>query len=123
VAGATIQSSASTLDGSFSTPRPPSSSPHPVYRTVYHTYTMQLTTILLAGVAAVGVSATPSWMPDQVTVKEEYKVPGDNPLYFCSDPADYIVTIDKVDLDPNPPKPYVCRLPVALAVRARSAEE
>jgi hypothetical protein len=50
---------------------------------------MQLTTILLAGVAAVGVSATPSWVPDQVTVKEEYKVPGDNPLYFCSDPADY----------------------------------
>lgn len=66
---------------------------------------MQLTTLLLAGVAAVGVSASPSWMPDQVTVKEEYKVPGDNPLYFCSDPADYIVTIDKVDLDPNPPRP------------------
>jgi hypothetical protein len=71
---------------------------------------MQLTTLLLAGVAAVGVSASPSWVPDQVTVKEEYKVPGDNPLYFCNDPADYILTIDKVDLDPNPPKPYVCNL-------------
>ena len=49
-----------------------------------------------------------SWVPNQVTVKEEYKVPGDNPLYFCADPADYILQIEKVDLDPNPPKPYVC---------------
>ena len=46
-----------------------------------------------------------SWVPNQVTVKEEYKVPGDNPLYFCADPADYILQIEKVDLDPNPPKP------------------
>ncbi|KAJ4361594.1 Phosphatidylglycerol/phosphatidylinositol transfer protein [Ascochyta clinopodiicola] len=70
---------------------------------------MQLTTLLLAGLSAVSVSAVPSmgasWVPNQVTVKEEYKVPGDNPLYFCADPADYILQIEKVDLDPNPPKP------------------
>lgn len=73
---------------------------------------MQLTTLLLAGLSAVSVSAVPSmgasWVPNQVTVKEEFKVPGDNPLYFCADPADYILQIEKVDLDPNPPKPYVC---------------
>lgn len=73
---------------------------------------MQLTTLFLAGLSAVSVSAVPSmgasWVPNQVTVKEEYKVPGDNPLYFCADPADYILQIEKVDLDPNPPKPYVC---------------
>lgn len=72
---------------------------------------MQLTTLLLAGLSAVSVSAVPSmgasWVPNQVTVKQEYKVPGDNPLYFCADPADYILKIEKVDLDPNPPKPYV----------------
>jgi hypothetical protein len=68
---------------------------------------MQLTTLLLAGLSAVSVSASP-WVPGQVTIKEEFKVPGDNPLYFCNDPADYILTIDKVELDPNPPKPYVC---------------
>lgn len=72
---------------------------------------MQLTTLLLAGLGAASVSAVPSmgasWVPNQVTVKEEFKVPGDNPLYFCADPVDYILQIDKVDLDPNPPKPYV----------------
>lgn len=70
---------------------------------------MQLTTLLVAALSAASVSATPSWLGgDQVNIKEEYKVPGDNPLYFCSDPADDILTIEKVDLSPNPPKPYVC---------------
>jgi hypothetical protein len=70
---------------------------------------MQLTTLLLAGLSAVSVSALPSasWVPNQVTVQEEFKVPGDNPLYFCGDPADDILKIEKADLDPNPPKPYV----------------
>jgi hypothetical protein len=64
---------------------------------------MQLTTLFLAGLSAVSVSAVPS-----MGASWEYKVPGDNPLYFCADPADYILQIEKVDLDPNPPKPYVC---------------
>jgi hypothetical protein len=71
---------------------------------------MQLTTVFLAALSATSVSATPSgsWLSgDQVTIKEDYKVPGDNPLYFCGDPADDLVKIEKVDLDPNPPKPYV----------------
>lgn len=69
---------------------------------------MQLTTLVLAGLSAVSVSAVPSWISgEQVTIQEEYKVPGDNPLYFCGDPADDILKIEKVDLDPNPPKPYV----------------
>jgi hypothetical protein len=69
---------------------------------------MQITTLVLAALSAVSVSATPSWMGgDQVTIKEEYKVPGDNPLYFCGDPADDILKIEKADIDPNPPKPYV----------------
>jgi hypothetical protein len=33
----------------------------------------------------------------------EYPVPGDNPLLFCADPDDYLLTISKVDLAPNPP--------------------
>ncbi|KAH7072582.1 ML domain-containing protein [Paraphoma chrysanthemicola] len=67
---------------------------------------MQLTTLLLATLSAVSVSATPSWMGgNQVTIKEEWKVPGDNPLYFCGDPKDDIAQIENVDLDPNPPKP------------------
>ena len=69
---------------------------------------MQLTTVVLAALSAVSVSATPSWMGgDQVAIKEEYKVPGDNPLYFCGNPADDILKIEKADIDPNPPKPCV----------------
>ena len=53
---------------------------------------------------------------------EKHSVPGKNPLdvrvdifeimegkantaQFCADPKDYILTIDYVDLDPNPPNP------------------
>jgi len=66
---------------------------------------MQLTTLLLAAIGVASVSATPSWVPGQVVINEDWKVPGDNPLYFCSDPKDNIAQIDKVDLSPNPPLP------------------
>lgn len=69
---------------------------------------MKLATLLLAAISVASVSAEPSWMPSQVKIQEEYKVPGDNPLYFCADPADDILKIEKVDLSPNPPEPYVC---------------
>jgi hypothetical protein len=73
---------------------------------------MQLTTLLLAAIGAASVSASPSWVPSggQVVINEDWKVPGDNPLYFCSDPKDDIAQIKKVDLSPNPPVPYVCPL-------------
>ncbi|KKY24104.1 putative phosphatidylglycerol phosphatidylinositol transfer protein [Phaeomoniella chlamydospora] len=35
---------------------------------------------------------------------EALKVPGENPLTYCADPSDYILSIDYADLDPNPPK-------------------
>lgn len=31
-------------------------------------------------------------------------VPGDNPLQHCQDPKDDILTLESVDLDPNPPR-------------------
>ncbi|KAI4263320.1 MAG: hypothetical protein L6R42_001533 [Xanthoria sp. 1 TBL-2021] len=40
----------------------------------------------------------------QPLVDDSPPVPGDNPLSFCADPSDYILTIDNVDLDPNPPE-------------------
>ncbi|KAI4282700.1 MAG: hypothetical protein L6R38_002747 [Xanthoria sp. 2 TBL-2021] len=40
----------------------------------------------------------------QPLVDDSLSVPGDNPLSFCADPSDYILTIDNVDLDPNPPE-------------------
>lgn len=35
---------------------------------------------------------------------DDLSVPGQNPLFFCSDPENDILTIEKVDLDPNPPE-------------------
>ena len=67
---------------------------------------MKLSALLLAAISVVSVSAEP-WMPGQVVIQEDFKVPGDNPLYFCSDPKNDILEIEKVDLDPNPPTPYV----------------
>ncbi|KAL9047326.1 MAG: hypothetical protein Q9214_000068 [Letrouitia sp. 1 TL-2023] len=37
-------------------------------------------------------------------VNDELSVPGDNPLTFCANPTNYILTIEYVDLDPNPPQ-------------------
>ncbi|KAK7509519.1 ML domain-containing protein [Phyllosticta citriasiana] len=41
---------------------------------------------------------------NQVTLQADNKVPGENPLFFCSTPDPYILTIDDVDLAPNPPE-------------------
>jgi hypothetical protein len=44
----------------------------------------------------------------QVTLNEDLKVPGDSPLMLCdTEHNEDIITIDKVDLVPNPPKAYV----------------
>jgi hypothetical protein len=66
---------------------------------------MKVTTVLCSLVLAVTVSAGSAWIPSQISINEDFKVPGDNPLYFCSDPKDDILKIENVDLDPNPPKP------------------
>lgn len=45
---------------------------------------------------------------NQVTVNEDLKIPGDSPLELCPKAHDKdIITIDKVDLVPNPPKACV----------------
>jgi hypothetical protein len=41
---------------------------------------------------------------EQVSLAEEFNVPGENPLLFCEDPKKNILVIEKVDLDPNPPE-------------------
>ena len=41
----------------------------------------------------------------QVTLQDaDLDVPGSNPLKYCEDPSDYLLELDSVDLDPNPPK-------------------
>ncbi|KAL5403296.1 Phosphatidylglycerol/phosphatidylinositol transfer protein [Paraphaeosphaeria minitans] len=68
---------------------------------------MKAFAILVAASSAASVSASATWMTggNQAVINEAFKVPGDNPLYFCEDPKDYILDITNVDLDPNPPLP------------------
>lgn len=71
--------------------------------------TMKVSAILFATASAASVSAGSLFSTggDQAVINEDFKVPGDNPLYFCADPKDYLLDIENVDLEPNPPVPYV----------------
>ena len=42
---------------------------------------------------------------EQRPVQDDYPVPGENPLEFCQKPDNYLLTINNVDLTPNPPSP------------------
>ena len=62
-----------------------------------------------AALAASTASVLPVFAHDSQAAleapKADLSVPGKNPLNFCADPSDYILTIDTVDLSPNPPVP------------------
>ncbi|KAJ5805131.1 hypothetical protein N7474_011018 [Penicillium riverlandense] len=47
----------------------------------------------------------PSQVPIKVDTTQDFPVKGDNPLMYCTSPANYLLQIDQVDLSPNPPKP------------------
>lgn len=70
---------------------------------------MRTSTILSTALFALTASA--SWLGsnDQVSIANDMdlSVPGENPLVYCADPKDYILNIEKIDLDPNPPEAYV----------------
>jgi hypothetical protein len=63
-----------------------------------------LASVTLASAAFAVAAPAPAWLPSQIEINDDFPVPGDNPLDFCSDPADDILTIEKVDLSPNPPE-------------------
>ncbi|EEQ91301.1 phosphatidylglycerol/phosphatidylinositol transfer protein [Blastomyces dermatitidis ER-3] len=74
---------------------------------------MRLTTtplfVLLWSSLAVGAPPSLPWVANnQVPISlagNELRVPGDNPLNFCFPPENDILTINWVDLSPNPPVP------------------
>lgn len=73
--------------------------------------------------ASVGISfsVTPnghSQQPLNALDDEDLRVPGKNPLTYCDDPKDYILDIDHVDLDPNPPQAYVLSICAYMMTRA-----
>jgi hypothetical protein len=77
------------------------------------TTTIAIATLLFARLALSLSSFNLLWDQTPIKVADDedvFPVPGDNPLTFCSDPVDDILTIERVDLDPNPPLPYAIRL-------------
>lgn len=72
---------------------------------------MRFNVACAAALSAAGIaSALPGWLNNQVNVYDDDKptVPGENPLTYCNaDRNDDIITIDHVNLSPNPPAAYV----------------
>lgn len=67
---------------------------------------------LLLTVPLISAAPSPSTFdPSQVSLRidanDDLSVPGNNPLEYCQDSANYLIEIDSVDLIPNPPQPYV----------------
>ena len=68
---------------------------------------MRLTSLLISLLCAVTASSFGFSLAGQDPLPStdgDLSVPGQNPLYYCSDPENDILTIEKVDLDPNPPE-------------------
>ncbi|KAM0718857.1 hypothetical protein Q7P37_005929 [Cladosporium fusiforme] len=63
---------------------------------------MKLLTIASALLAT--ASAGSFFGGPEVALDDSLSVPGDNPLQHCANPKDDILTIESVDLSPNPPK-------------------
>jgi len=65
------------------------------------------TSLVLTLLTATALSTASLFGGSQNALVDDPKlsVPGKNPLDFCSDPAEYILTIDHVDLSPDPPLP------------------
>lgn len=67
---------------------------------------MKLTaTLFLTPLLTSALFVSSSSSDTEKALDANFKVPGDNPLFFCKDPSDYIGKIDFVDLSPNPPVP------------------
>jgi len=84
---------------------------------------MRVSSVLASALCVAFAAASPSWMPEQVSINQEYAVPGENPLLYCGDPADDILKIEKVDLSPNPPLPGKTLSIVASGIFKEKIEE
>lgn len=74
---------------------------------------MRLSAVLVALAAGVAQAGFGDYLGgSQVAINENLKVPGDSPLELCPKAHDLdILTIEKVDLAPNPPQAYVTPRP------------
>ena len=69
---------------------------------------MKFASAVVALLSAGLVPATALPRDQSVIANDDLKIPGDSPLELCNkDHENDTVTIEKVDLLPNPPKAYV----------------
>ncbi|CEJ53892.1 Phosphatidylglycerol/phosphatidylinositol transfer protein [Penicillium brasilianum] len=70
---------------------------------------LSATALLLASPLVAAASLPSLFDPSQAPIRAEDErknpVEGDNPLEFCEPPSSHLLTIDSVDLSPNPPLP------------------
>lgn len=69
-----------------------------------------LTWSVLCLLLATVIARTPAFFDSasqRVLDDSKTPVPGDNPLVYCQDASEYSLSIEKVDLIPNPPKAFV----------------
>jgi hypothetical protein len=78
-------------------------------------FSLALASFLLSTlVASEGFSLGPSFKSNGQKILEDKgeAIPGDNPLIHCKkEHSENILTLDHVNLTPNPPVPYVALLP------------
>ncbi|WPG99652.1 Hypothetical protein R9X50_00247100 [Acrodontium crateriforme] len=68
---------------------------------------MKFLALAASTLLATSVSARSSLfggLPAVASLDDSLSVPGENPLLHCQDPKDDILELEKVDLNPNPPK-------------------
>jgi hypothetical protein len=71
---------------------------------------LSATALLLASPLVTAASFPALFDPSQAPIhagddSRKNPVTGDNPLEFCEPPSTHLLTIDSVDLSPNPPQP------------------
>jgi hypothetical protein len=67
---------------------------------------MKIATVAATAFLASSVSAG-LFSTSAISTTDDFPVPGTNPLKHCQDPAEDILDVISVDLNPNPPTPYV----------------
>jgi hypothetical protein len=71
---------------------------------------LSATALLLASPLVAAASLPALFDPSQAPIRaaedtRKNPVDGNNPLEFCEPPSSHLLTIDSVDLSPNPPQP------------------
>jgi len=56
-------------------------------------------------IALAGTANASRFFQTPLVKQDDFEVPGENTLSFCTDPKDHLLSIDFVDLSPNPPVP------------------